>query len=99
MKILAISRDLPGARDADFKPHLRAEAAHAYGLYQSGVLREIYFEQNGSSAVIILECASAEEGRAILSGLPLVRAGLIAFDVMALTPYTGFARLFEKETP
>jgi hypothetical protein len=33
MKILALERDKPGATDADFAPHLKAEAARAYELY------------------------------------------------------------------
>jgi len=42
----------------------------------------------------MLECADADEARAVLDTLPLVQAGLIAFDVWPLVPYSGFARLF-----
>lgn len=97
MKILSISKDNPDSSNEDFKPNLKAEAAHVYGLYQSGVLREIYFEQNGPAAVLVLECPGASDAREVLANLPLVRAGLIAFDVIPLVPYTGFARLFENK--
>jgi hypothetical protein len=29
----------------------------------------------------------------VLSGLPLVNAGLIAFELIPLVPYSGFSRL------
>jgi hypothetical protein len=41
-----------------------------------------------------LECADAAEAHRVLATLPLVRAGLIAFEVIPLKPYPGLARLF-----
>ncbi|MEW6264959.1 MAG: superoxide dismutase [Thermodesulfobacteriota bacterium] len=94
MKILAIERDLPNAQPDDFKNHLRAEAVRVWELQQADVLREIYFRQDRSEAVLILECADIKEARRILDTLPLVQAGLIAFDLIPLKPYPGLSRLF-----
>ncbi len=94
MKILALEKDMPGATDEQFRPYLRAEAARAWELYQVGVFREMYFRQDEHTAVLVLECADAQEASAILSTLPLVKAGLITFEVMPLIPYPGFSRLF-----
>ncbi|MEW5719185.1 MAG: superoxide dismutase, partial [Chloroflexota bacterium] len=66
-------------------------------LYQSGVIREMYFRANRNEAVLILECADAEQACAELATLPFVQHGLITFDVIPLKPYPGFARLFAKE--
>jgi hypothetical protein len=44
--------------------------------------------------VLVLECANLVEAQATLDQLPLVRAGLIDFDLVPLKPYPGFARLF-----
>jgi len=76
---------------------LKAEAHRVWELYQSGVLREIYFRGDRAHAVLILECGSLDEARAVLDTLPLVKTGLIAFEVTALLPYPGLARLFGKE--
>jgi len=46
----------------------------------------------------MLEAADAAEAQAVLATLPLVRAGLIAFEVIPLRAYPGFARLFERPT-
>ncbi len=94
MKILAIERELPGATAEGFRPHLQAEARRAWELYQAGVFREMYFRADEAVAVLMLECADVGAAQAVLNTLPLVQAGLIAFDVIPLRAYPGFARLF-----
>ena len=98
MKILAIEKEVPGLTAEDFKPHLKAEAVKVWELYQAGVFRELYFRQDRSEAVLILECADVEDANEVLNTLPLVKEGLITFDVIPLGPYPGFARLFAEET-
>ena len=94
MKILALEQELPGVRGEQFHPHLKAEAARVWELYQAGVLREIYFRQDRTTAVLVMECADVEEARDVLATLPLVREGLIVFEVIPLAPYPGLSRLF-----
>ena len=94
MKILALEQELPHATSEAFKPHLKVEAARLWELYQAGVIRELYFSQDRHEAVLMLECKSVEEAKGLLDTLPLVKAGLIAFDVIPLVPYSGFSRLF-----
>lgn len=96
MKILALERELPQASAADFAPLLKSEALRAWELLQSGSIREIYFRQDQHSAVIMLECADLVQAQSILSTLPLVSAGLIAFDLIPLVAYPGFSRLFAE---
>jgi hypothetical protein len=44
MKILALEKEVPGVTDDQFSDELlKAEARKAWELYQSGVLRELYF--------------------------------------------------------
>jgi hypothetical protein len=94
MKILALEQELPHATSEAFKPHLKAEATRLWELYQAGVIRELYFSQDRHEAVLMLECEGIEESKSLLDTLPLVKAGLIAFDVIPLVPYSGFSRLF-----
>lgn len=94
MKILALEQEIKGVTDSDMSPHLKAEAMRAWELYQGGIIREIYFDKDHHTAVIMLECESADDARKILATLPLVKAGLITFSIMPLVPYPGFARLF-----
>lgn len=95
MKILALEKAVPGVVAAAFTPQLlRQEATRVWELQQAGGLREIYFRRDRSDAVLIFECADAAEAQRLLDTLPLVRAGLIAFEVIPLKPYPGLARLF-----
>ncbi len=98
MKILAIGKDVPGTTAEQFKPHLKAEAARVWELHQAGVFRELYFRQDSPDAVLMLECADVEAANEVLNTLPLVKAGLITFDVIPLGPYPGFSRLFAEES-
>jgi hypothetical protein len=97
MKILALEQELPGHTEDDFAPYLKAEAERVWALYQEGLIRELYFRADRSEAVLVLECASLDEARAALDSLPLVRAGLIDFELIPLRPYPGFSRLFAGE--
>ncbi len=94
MQILAIEKEAEGATSEDFRPHMKAEAMRAWELYQSGIFREIYFTREHPIAVIMMECASVGDAQNALDTLPLVKAGLISFELMPLVPYPGFARLF-----
>jgi muconolactone delta-isomerase len=96
MKILALEQDTPDTTPEQFAPHLKAEAARIWELYQSGQIRETYFRTDRNEAVLILECADGDEARKLLDSLPLVQAGLIRFEIIPLVPYPGFERLFEK---
>jgi muconolactone delta-isomerase len=81
----------------DFQPHLRDEAIRVWELHQAGLLRELYFRQDEDSAVLMLECTDTNEAEEILNTLPLVKEGLISFDIIPLVPYPGFSRLFEAQ--
>ena len=97
MMILALEKELPGVTGEQFRHHLKAEAARVWELYQAGVFRQLYFRQDWPAAVLILECVDVEEASQVLNTLPLVREGLIAFDVIPLVPYPGFSRLFADD--
>lgn len=97
MKILALEIETPGVTAGEMAPYLKAEAARAWELYKSGIIREIYFDKGHHTAVIILECKDSEEAGKVLDTLPLVEKGLITFNIIPLMPYPGFARLFADE--
>jgi hypothetical protein len=97
MKILALERPVAGVADEAFSPErLAAEARQVWSLRQAGVVRAAWFRTDRHEAVLELECASADEARAVLGTLPLVRDGLIAFELVPLRPYDGFERLFAR---
>ena len=94
MKVLALERQVAGIAQDQAQPYLEDEARCVWELTQAGVVREIYFRDDRSAAVLMLECSSLEEARATLATLPLVSHGIIQFDLIPLRPYPGFVRLF-----
>ena len=97
MKILAIEKEIEGAKPEQFTAHLKAEAAQVWKLVQDGSIRETYFRADRTEAVLMLECADPSEAQRVLQSLPLVKEGLIRFEVIPLKPYSGLSRLFENE--
>jgi len=96
MKIIALEVEKKGLSKTDFDTYLKQEAAVVWNLQQRNFLREIYFNQNTHTAVLVLETSSTGQALEILNELPLVQAGLIDFELIPLAPYDGFSRLFNK---
>jgi hypothetical protein len=78
-------------------PYLRAEAEHAWALAKAGVIRENYLRTDRLGAVIVLETAGVAEALALLSGLPLVREGLIGWECIGVGAFMGFDVLIDGE--
>lgn len=97
MKILALEKEIKGKTAEDFNPHSEPEALHVWELYKTGIIREIYFRADETSAVIILECEDLKEAKEILSGFPFVKHKLITFEIIPLAAYPGFERLFRTD--
>jgi len=83
-----------GVTSEHFIPHLKSEAKRVWELYQNGTIREFYFREDRSEAVWVLESADAIDARQRLESLPLVKAGLITFDIIPFVPDPGLTRLF-----
>jgi hypothetical protein len=99
VRVLALETEVPGATAEAFAAHARAEAAALWALVQAGVVRETYFRTDRADAVLVLECRDLDEARDHLGTLPMVRVGLIRFELVGLRPYPGFARLFAEADP
>ena len=74
---------------------LTSEAYRAHELYLSGILREIYFNDE-HCAVLILECENREMAVGNLAGLPLAEHGFVRFELMELKPYTGYEQIISN---
>lgn len=88
MKILAIEKELPGVPKNAFEPHLRAETARAWGLHESGVIRELYFRDDWPGAVRVLDCA--------LRGLPAY--GSIGYGCLMFRTIDDFLNGWQYES-
>ena len=99
MKFLALEHELPVATTEAFQPLLKNEARHVWELQQSGKLREIYFNADQHTAVLVLECSRCRRQRgSYYPALPLVAVGLIEFEIIPLAPYDGLPGCLPEKT-
>ena len=94
MKILCLSSLTSNATPEKINPLLKEEAAHAWGSYKAGLVREGYFRTAKPGVVLMLECADVAEARRQLDDLPMVKAGLITFEYIPLGPFLPIEALF-----
>jgi muconolactone delta-isomerase len=98
MRFMALGSEVdstfPGFSSDEAAALGRAEARRAWELHQAGIVREISFRTGVRRTVMILEAPDEDAAREALASLPFVRAGLLAFEVIGLRPYDGWARLF-----
>lgn len=97
MKMLAMNKPLPGATLDAILAIADQELARDWDLYQSGLYREMYERADGQGSVLVLEADDVATAQAALDSLPMVKAGLIAFDVIPLVPFAVLDRLFVRE--
>ena len=79
MKIMAITKRVPGATSEEVVKLRPAEAASVFKLVASGALREIYYCAERPAVVTIWECGSVDEVKKLVTTLPMVQANLIEF--------------------
>lgn len=96
MKILAIDSLQPGVTVEKLQPLLKEEAATAWKHYLGGSVREWYFRQDRPGAVLVMECESVGAAQKVIDELPLVKAGLIRFELIPLGPFMPLAMLFSE---
>lgn len=97
MRILCLDKPAPDATLEKYHPHLAAEAFHAWSLYKSGALRDIYYRQDRPGVAIFLECDSVEQAQSLLADFPLAKAALLSFDCIPLGAFTNWESLFAAE--
>jgi len=99
VKVVAIGRPRSGVGWVDIAPYVSEEARHVWELYESERVREFYLRADERPGVVLVfECEDAAEAERLVGSLPIVEAGLLDFEVIALRPYVGLRRLFENPT-
>ena len=100
MKLLAILRPPADGDVAAAAASKALEELHTgWDLYRSGFVREIYSPDGGLGAVLIVEAGSAQEAQERLLALPLVAAGIMEMELIALHPFWAAEMLFEGGVP
>ena len=94
MQYLVITRDTREINWPAQQAILADEAKAVWIHIRSGQLRNIWLTEENSDAVLLFEADSENVVKLIMDSLPLVKAEMISYKVIGLTPYKGLERLF-----
>lgn len=97
MKLFAIDRILPTATEEKIRNVVLKDAFHTWTLYSKDMIREAYFRKDRPGVVLVLEAPSVDDAKRMLATFPLVKAGVVEFDVIPVGHFLPFGTLFSKE--
>ena len=60
-------------------------------------MREAHFRKDRPGVVLVLECENIAEAKKILSTFPMVRNGVIDFDIIPVGHFVPFGTLLDQE--
>ena len=99
VKALAIGHARSGVRWEHVAPYVGVEARRVWELHETDRVREFYLRADRRPGVVlVLESDDLAEAEQLVAALPMVKAGLLDFEVIPLRPHMGFRELFADPT-
>jgi hypothetical protein len=77
---------------------MQTEVRDTVRLYLDGKIQQWYARGDGKGVVLLLDCKTVDEAKAILEVLPLVKENLASFDYMPLGPLAPLRLLLAPPT-
>lgn len=96
MKIMAVSRRLPGTTFEMLQAYQHSEVSLVWDYQRRGIIREIYFDSEKPAVVVILEAETLGAAKVAMAEMPMAKAKLLDFDFYTLGPYVQIETLFAK---
>jgi hypothetical protein len=78
---------------ADARKLVEEEVHVAVQLYLDGKIDQWYTRSDGKGAVLFVHCKTVDEAKAVLSGLPFMRAGYLNVEYIPVGPFSGLRNL------
>jgi hypothetical protein len=94
--VLATLSVKPDVQRPDIMKVMPQEVRDTVVLYLDGKIQQWYARADGRGVVFVLNAKSVEEAKAMTAQLPLMKAGLVTFEYMALTPLTPLRALVSQ---
>jgi hypothetical protein len=98
-EVMAMTTLKPGVALPDVMKLVQEEVRVAVQLYLDGKIDQWYTRSDGKGAVLFLRCKTAEEAKALLAGLPLVKAGYLDVEYIPVGPFSGLRFLTRPQPP
>jgi hypothetical protein len=84
---------------ADVTKLAQEEVRVAVQLYLDGKIDRWYTRSDGKGAVLFLHCKTVDEAKALLSELPMVKAGYLDLEYIPVGPFSGLRFLTRPQPP
>jgi hypothetical protein len=97
MKLQATLTAKLGIDPTAFAPYFVEEERHVWADYETGFLREMYFQPDPITVTLIFEATDPSAVTARLGTYPMVAAGLLDVRVVQLGPWVPLKALFRPD--
>ncbi|MGV3770844.1 MAG: hypothetical protein ACO1NM_12510 [Sphingobium phenoxybenzoativorans] len=84
--VLAIGTLVEGHTPQSIRAIMPDEVRDTVGLYLSGRIEQWWVQKEKQGVIFLLNATSADDARALLADLPLVKGGILRFDLIPLGP-------------
>ena len=91
---LVITHEKPNVNWKEQEQLLKQEAKVLWDFQKKNIIRNIWLTKNTREAILIIESENFLRSKEIIDTFPLVKAGLITYDIVELVAYDGYERLF-----
>ncbi len=98
-EVMVMTSRKPGIPVADVIKLAPEEVRVAVQLYLEGKIDRWYSRSDGKGAVLFLHCKTADEANAVISDLPLVKAGYLDVEYIPVGPFSGLRILTMPQPP
>ena len=98
IEVIAITTLKPGVSLPDLMKLGQEEVRGAAQLYLEGKIDQWYSRSDGKGVVLLLRCKTADEAKALLADLPLVKMGYLDVEYVPVGPFSGL-RILTRPQP
>ena len=96
-EVMVMTSRKPGVSLQDVVKLAPEEVRSAVQLYLDGKIDRWYTRADGKGAVLFLHCKTVDEARAVITELPMVKAGLLDVEYIPVGPFTGLRILMQPQ--
>jgi hypothetical protein len=98
-EVMAITTIKAGIALPDLMKLVQEEVRGAVQLYLDGKIDQWYSRSDGKGVVLLLRCKTADEAKALLADLPLVKGGYLEVEYIPVGPFSGLRILTRPQPP
>jgi hypothetical protein len=93
MKVFAIGSLIKPLSDEQREELMGKEVPHTLGLYLKGPIEQFWFRGDKPGPIFLMDVESIEEAKEVIDAMPIVAAGVAAYEFIPVGPLAPLGRL------